>query len=647
MAAWSAPPSDQLLPATTRGYVAVPDVEGFRERWRQTQLGQLAADPIMKPFAEDLQRQIREKFIKDNLHLELDWEDLAAMAAGELALATIQPGGDETQHASVLILDVTGRETELNRVFAEASRQLDARGGQRTAKNVGNHEVITYILPHRRGELAQDRVVRTVARDLLIVGNHEGVVLQILERLVKNQMTQGLSEVAAYRQINQRVAAAAGAAAPQLRWYIEPIGYAEVVRAAQGGQRKRGRDMLAILKSQGFDAIQGAGGWLELANGEQEFVHRTFIYAPGTPGTGSRFEQAARLLDFPNHADWQWPAWVPRELATATQFNWKVREAFEHSKTLVDAVAGDEGFFEDMLDSIANDPNGPQIDIRQELVSHLGQEVTVVTDYVFPITPQSERMVVAIKVSDEVAVRNAIQKVLEEDPDARRLEMDGQTIWEIVDQDNGEGPDLDLNIDGIDPIGGPVEDEGGDEPQILRNSALTVAKGYFYVATHVDFLRRLLQERPADDQLADAEDLQLVQDHLKRIGAGTDSLRSFSRTDEAYRVTYELIRQGRMPEAESLLGRILNRALGPEDEDVLRQQSLDGSQLPAYEAVRRYLGPAGTYMQSEADGWYLGGVLLNKHAYYPDQDRTQAGEQAALPLQPARTETVSEGRTDD
>ena len=76
-------------------------------------------------------------------------------------------------------------------------------------------------------------------------------------------------------------------------------------------------------------------------------------------------------------------------------------------------------------------------------------------------------------------------------------------------------------------------------------------------------------------------------------------MRSFSRTDEEYRPTYELIRQGKMPESESLLGKLLNRLLGPEDEDVLREQQIDGSQLPDFEAVRRYLGPAGLFLRIE------------------------------------------------
>ena len=60
--------------------------------------------------------------------------------------------------------------------------------------------------------------------------------------------------------------------------------------------------------------------------------------------------------------------------------------------------------------------------------------------------------------------------------------------------------------------------------------------------------------------------MQVGRDELRQVGDSEISFRFFSRTDEEYRPTYELIRQGRMPEAESLFGKLLNRMLA-EDED--------------------------------------------------------------------------------
>ena len=45
---------------------------------------------------------------------------------------------------------------------------------------------------------------------------------------------------------------------------------------------------------------------------------------------------------------------------------------------------------------------------------------------------------------------------------------------------------------------------------------------------------------------------------------------------------------------------------------VLRAQKIDGSQLPEYQVVRRYLGPAGLQATSEPNGWFLKGFTLSK-----------------------------------
>jgi len=60
---------------------------------------------------------------------------------------------------------------------------------------------------------------------------------------------------------------------------------------------------------------------------------------------------------------------VPEGVASYTTFNWDMEQAFEASKTLVNELAGDK-VFEDVLQSIATDPSGPQIDIREELIAY-------------------------------------------------------------------------------------------------------------------------------------------------------------------------------------------------------------------------------------------------------------------------------------
>ena len=610
---WAVPPSAQrLLPVTTKGYLSFPDFRQFRERWDGTQLGKLAADPIMRPFAERLQQQIRDRLIDSVYNVEIEWQELMGICGGELCFATIQPGNDPNLHASVILMDISGHREEAQVLVERTASQLDAKGGKRTEQEIQGQKVVVYQLPRQRGQVESDLVVYILTDDLLVVGNEQQVCEEILRRYQVGGGGDHLGGTEAFQRVMERVSQDAGELVADLQWYIEPFGYVQAVRASRGGLKKRRKDMLAIFKAQGFEAIQAIGGWVHVTTGRHDFLHRTFVYGPGAADGDSRFRLAARMLEFPNLAPWQWSEWIPRELGTAMMVRWKLREAFEYSSTLVDAIAGDENFFEDVLASIKDDPGGPQVDIREGFVAHLGENLTVISDHVFPITPQSDRLMVAVQVTNEKAVRTTVEQALLTDPDAQKHDVEGHTVWEIIDSPEVDGYDVPLEIVADDTIEVPFEEEG-DAP-VLPNLLVTVAHGHFIVSTHLDFLRCVLKPRDADDRLSESEDVRWVNAELERVGAGNDCARYFIRTDEAYRPTYELIRQGRMPESESLFGRILNRLLGPEDQDILREQAIDGSTLPDFEAVRRYLGPAGAFVRSEPEGWFITGVLLDKHA---------------------------------
>ena len=83
------------------------------------------------------------------------------------------------------------------------------------------------------------------------------------------------------------------------------------------------------------------------------------------------------------------------------------------------------------------------------------------------------------------------------------------------------------------------------------------------------------------------------------------------------RPTYEMIREGKMPQSKSMLGKLLNNMLTTEADrkaGTPRKQRIDGSTLPEFEAVRRYFGPHARVVRSEQDGWFITGAVLNKEA---------------------------------
>ena len=116
------PPLEDLLPNTTKGYLSVANVDQLTEAFDKTQLGQLANDPTMKPFVEDLMRQLREKWMKSHQKLGIAWEDLDGVPSGEVAVAFMLP--NESQHALAILADVTGHEQQTAAVLAKTDKNI-------------------------------------------------------------------------------------------------------------------------------------------------------------------------------------------------------------------------------------------------------------------------------------------------------------------------------------------------------------------------------------------------------------------------------------------------------------------------------------------------------------------------------------------
>ena len=337
--------------------------------------------------------------------------------------------------------------------------------------------------------------------------------------------------------------------------------------------------------------------------------------------------------------------WVPRDVATYTTFYFDILNAFDHFGSLFDELfwQGETGGWAETLEGLEKDPNGPQINLRKELIEHFGQRVSVLTDYQMPITTASERLLLAIEVKDAKAVAAALVKLLKNDPTFKRRDQNGLTIWEAVEDETPEpvAPDISFGeVPAVAPAHPAKKKKKGDEEEeeerkrLLPHAAVTVWQGHLMIASHKDFLLKVIAPAAKPETLRDAVDYRLVHEDLEKFQPKKKCFRFFSRTDEEYRPTYELIRQNKMPESESLFARLLNVLFGEGKKGAARRQQIDGSQLPKYDVVSRYLGPAGMQVTSEPEGWFLKGFTLTKDVEQP----------AAEPTEPTEPEEIGRGR---
>lgn len=621
--------TEAAFPDSTVGYLSIANAPDFRERWERTQLGLLCADPAMQPFIEQLKQQLERKAggVKERLGVTLS--DFQGVASGQVALGAVALGEEKESVAVAMLVDVTGNQAEAQELLDKIDARLTEIGSTKNERAGG---LIEYDIP------ADEEAGRDAAKAVYFnndnwigAANDPAVAAALMARVAEEPQPGSLAALEAYRATQEKATKAAGKLPATVRWFVSPFELDLAVAKRNGEGLVEKEDTLELLRGQGFDAIKGIGGVVTIAaDKKRDFVHHTAVYAPGKPGAASKlakdkYDLAMRMLQLPNASPEisgnQPPVepWAPRQVASYTTVHVDVQNAFDHFGSLFDAFAGYEDAFETTLRAFEKDHYGPKINLRNEVVEHIGSRVVITTDYTLPITTESERYLIVLDVRNEAALREPLDKWLENDG-AERKEIDGVPYWEIVPESEALDEDL-LGDDLLDDDLLSLDDEpdwrAEREERVIRRAAVCLHQDKLAIGSDVEFLKQALFGVEPGDSLAQSADLRVTLNSLSKLAPGKRCAWTFTRTDEALRPSYELVREGKMPEAQTFFGRLLNRILTTDEErevDAIRSQKIDGSLLPSFELARRYFGPAARSARSDDDGWLLSGVILSKAA---------------------------------
>jgi hypothetical protein len=615
--AWAGPSSDTLLPKTTKGYVSVAHPKQFDERWAKTQLGQLLNDEIMQPFVEDFRKQLRDEVGSVERKLGITWDDLKGVTGGEMSLAIIER---QTPDAALAItIDVTGHEKEAAGLLAAVEKRFATRNGKKSTVQIGDTTLLEFDVPTDTPAKTQQTVY--FIHDNTLCGVDDRGEAEAMLKRFSGGSADNLKSIPAYTQTMERCHQEAGSLEPEARWFIEPFGFIFAERTLRQSSRRKGQDFAKILYENGFDAIQGVGGYVnQLVEGHIEFLVRTSIYAPAVKGKENdplRWNLSMRMMQFPNGPAVDPQSWVPRMVASYTTMNLSLADAFDNVGPLFDAIQEHEDAWKNTLEGWSTDPYGPQVDVRKDFINNLTNRVSVITAYDTPITENSERSVFAIEAKDEQALAKTLEKWMKNERDVQRREVGQYVIWERTAKANA-AKELEVEVPGFKTVrSGKSGVQKKDRERVIPNSAITVALGHLMMASDTNYLTEVLEGFAQRDRLASSADYSQMVDAMNKVAPGERSAWGFGRGDEEVRPMFELIRQNRMPESKSMMGKLLNNILTTEADrkaGTPRKQRVDGANLPEFEAVRRYFGPHARVVRSDKDGWFITGAVLNKEA---------------------------------
>lgn len=568
----AAAPADRLLPQQTVFYVSIHDYEQFKARFNQTGYGRILADPTMEAFMADVNAAIAEMSADVEAQIGMSLSALLALPQGETAVGLTF--GDQ-RWGLVALIEVGENEPKVRELLELASKKVEEAGSTRREEEIDGTTVILFDPPAEDPNPVQAAYFIREARLGLLLGSVDQMAALAGDLLSRwDGEGQGtLADNPAYQDILQHSAPEEGDQA-LLDWYLDPMGLLTQMSkvAPQAGMEM----VLAFLPQLGLDQVKGIGGSFDMAVGPYDSVSRMFIAVE--PPIGG----ALNLLSWPN-ANLAPEGWVPAEVASYTTISWDLKLLWKTVGELYDQFLG-PGQFAVMAQGMGQQFG---IDVQQDVVNPLGSRMTLVADYEEPVTPMSTRTLYGVALDDAERFSQTLDKLigLVGQGQVQQREFQGHVIYE-----------MEIPAGAMMPLGGVGGGGFGQPAGKPRKMGVTVAHDYLLVADNVNLLDRVLRE--GEDRLADSLDYQLV---AERFPEQTNML-SFSRPEMNLRPWYEMCRSGQLTGMMGMMQ--LPEAL----------KRIDGTKLPPFDELARYLSPGGGYGTVEEGGTLFVSYWLRKES---------------------------------
>lgn len=594
--------ASKLFPSDTQALFSLPDSEGFLARWSRTQLGNLADDTKLKEFWETQRKEIQDRFNEAGWQLNLEIEDLSELAGGQTSLGWITRTNDVNKPFSIaMVIDVVNRSVPAERFLKRMDSELKARNATANSINMSGAKVFQYTLPKATGDVRVNESFYCLSKDQLFASD-DLVTMTELIAAQSGAKAESLANSELYKLVQSKIPTEGDD--PEIEYFVRPIGFAKLLRSISGKPTKNQSDVLLILDKEGFGDLQCIAGNIQISAEPFDFFHHAYMVAKKPLAT------SVQILDFPNVAKLVAPGWINKESASVLSFSWNIQDAFPKFRGIVDAFVS-PGTFDEMIKGLRDDTQGPQIDILKDVLPFLSSEFHVVTEIVKPISPDSKRSMVILKLNDAA---KKLPKILDRygkgEPDSKPIDFEGNRIWSFENKENTE---IELDFGGKKDAKNKSSDE--DEP-LLDKWAITIFGDYFIFASDVEMIMEVLSgaKNPEQKNAFEKEaDVAKVAAMLENV-AGNDgrSTNQITRSDRAFEMQYELFRQDILPESRSMLATILDKILKPKNPRQSQIQRVKGDKLPPFAAIRDYFTPSGGVVRTEEDGWSIQSFILGK-----------------------------------
>lgn len=187
---------------------------------------------------------------------------------------------------------------------------------------------------------------------------------------------------------------------------------------AEGKEPKKYKEksnFFEALKKQGGDSIQAIGLRFDMTPGEAEEVRATGVVVIQRPLTGG-----AQILDLKPTSHPQIPEFIPDDVGSVLKVGFKVKTLIDAFRAIVKEAGpnGQGDLFDDVLNSLRDDPSGPRLDVRKQVFDELEDSLINFTDGKHEPDRRAGaiRRATLIPVKDPVVVAGAATRLWSKEP---------------------------------------------------------------------------------------------------------------------------------------------------------------------------------------------------------------------------------------
>uniref|UniRef100_UPI0026186425 hypothetical protein n=1 Tax=uncultured Gimesia sp. TaxID=1678688 RepID=UPI0026186425 len=365
----------QRIPADSLLYFSIPDVETLGEKWSQCSMGQMTHDAAFADLKKDLIKQIEKFSEKFEEETDLSLSNVLSIPSGEVSFAFVK--SESNKFGGLAFMEYGESGEILEKILAKVEESLDKKGAKRSILSVDGTKVIVYSF----GDDAEEGPVKIplekkfayFLKDKTFVASNDDKILESVLAKWDGQDQGTLSSKKEYQYIIDKCVDPTAPAV--MHWYMNPIGALQSVLTVASRINPQVGMVQGFLPALGITNLKAVGGASYLATKEYDSISKTFTFVEmPTSGVIDMFKCPAVAQ--------QPPVWVSDKVSSYYSINWGISSAYDSIETLFDGFQGRPGALAAIIDELADNPDGPKVHIKKDIVDNMSGRIQVATEII-------------------------------------------------------------------------------------------------------------------------------------------------------------------------------------------------------------------------------------------------------------------------